>query len=63
MNNKVYEKLQKAQEAVEEKDIDGALEILSDLKNGKRPLNDAEMANVLNMDAFIYYTKEDFPVH
>lgn len=61
MNNKVYKKLQEAQEAVEEKDIEGALEILSDLKNGKRPLNDAEMANVLNMDAFIYYTKEDYP--
>lgn len=60
MNNKVYEKLQAAQEAVEEKDIEGALEILHDLKNGKKPLNDAEMANVLNMDAFIYYSKEDY---
>ncbi len=60
MNNKVYEKLQAAQEAVEAKDIAGALEILNDLKNGRKPLNDAEMANVLNMDAFIYYSKEDY---
>ncbi|MFA7555966.1 MAG: hypothetical protein WCY88_17110 [Spongiibacteraceae bacterium] len=61
MNNKVYEQLQAAQEAVEAKDVAGALEILNDLKNGRRKLNDAEMANVLNMDAFIYYGKEDYP--
>ncbi|WP_101758758.1 lipopolysaccharide assembly protein LapB [Oceanicoccus sp. KOV_DT_Chl] len=61
MNNKVYEKLQAAQEAVEAKDLKGGLEILDDLKNGKKPLNDAEMANVLNMYAFIYYSQEDYP--
>ncbi len=61
MNNKVYEKLQAAQEAVEAKDLPGALKILDDLKGGKKPLNDAEMANVLNMYAFIYYSKEDYP--
>ncbi|MGK0498486.1 MAG: hypothetical protein ACJAYG_000115 [Oceanicoccus sp.] len=60
MNNKVYEKLQAAQEAVEAKDVPGALEILDKLKSGKKPLNDAEMANVLNMYAFIYYTREDY---
>lgn len=61
INNKVYEKLQAAQEAVEAKDMPGALKILSDLKKRKQPLNDAEMANVLNMEAFIYYSKEDYP--
>ena len=61
MNNKVYEKLTEAQEAVEAKDLAGALKILDALKNRKKPLNDAEMANVLNMYAFIYYSKEDYP--
>lgn len=61
MNNKVYEKLQAAQESVEAKDLPGALAILDELKNGKKPLNDAEMANVLNMYAFIYYSTEDYP--
>lgn len=60
MNNKTYEKLQAAQEAVEAKDIDGALEILDDLMaNTRRPPNDAEKANIYNMYAFIYYSKED----
>jgi tetratricopeptide (TPR) repeat protein len=61
MNNKVYEKLQAAQELVEAKDIPGALEVLDKLQDGKKPLNDAEMANVLNLYAFIYYSQEDFP--
>lgn len=61
MNNKTFEKLTAAQEAVEAKDLQGALKILNDLQGGKKPLNDAEMANVLNMYAFIYYSQEDYP--
>ena len=61
MNNRVYEKLQKAQELVEAKDLTGAIKVLDALQDGKKPLNDAEMANVLNMYAFIYYSKEDYP--
>jgi tetratricopeptide (TPR) repeat protein len=61
MNNKTYEKLQSVQEAVEAKDLSGALKILDGMQGGKKPLNDAEMANVLNMYAFIYYTQEDYP--
>ena len=61
MNNKTYEKLQLAQEAVEAKDIPAAIEILDELKNNtRRPPNDAERANILNMYAFIYYSKEDY---
>lgn len=61
MNNKTVEKLTAAQEAVEAKDMQGALKILRDLEGGKKPLNDAELGNVLNMYAFIYYTQEDYP--
>ena len=60
IDSKVYEKLQQAQEAVEAKQVDKALSILDGLKNASKPLNDAGMANVLNMYAFIYYSQEDF---
>lgn len=61
MNNKTYEKLQLAQEAVEAKNIPEAIAILDELKNNtRRPPNDAELANILNMYAFIYYSKEDY---
>ena len=60
MNNKVYEKIQAALEEIEAKNLPEALEILGKLKNGKKPLNDAEMANVLNTYAFIYYSTEDY---
>ncbi len=60
INNKVYEKLQAAQEELEAKNTAEALKILNDLKNGSKPLNDAEMANVLNMLAYIYYSQEDY---
>ncbi len=60
LNNKVYEKLQEAQQAVEAKNISEAMEILDELQNDGKPLNDYEMANVLNLYAFIYYSQEDF---
>jgi hypothetical protein len=60
LNNKVYEKLQAAQVAVEEKRPQDAVKILTDLKHGKRKLNDYELANVLNVEAFIYYSQENY---
>ena len=60
MNNKTYTKLQEAQELVEAKNLNGALRVLRNLENGKRALNDAEKANVYNMYAFIYYSREDY---
>jgi tetratricopeptide (TPR) repeat protein len=61
MNNKVYEKLQEAQAAVEAKNFPEAFSVLDELTSASKPLNDAEMANVLNVYAFIYYTQEDYP--
>lgn len=60
LNNKVYEKLQAAQEAIEAKKIDEGIKILNDLKTGKKKLNDYELANVLNLEAFVYYSQEDY---
>ena len=59
MNNKVYEKLQKAQLALEAKDQTRAKKILEGLLNGRKKLNDAELANVYNLYAFIYYSSGD----
>lgn len=61
LNNKVYEKLQAAQQAIEAKDFDEGFKIIGELKNRKKPLNDYELANVLNLEAFVYYSQENYP--
>ena len=62
LRNKVYEKLAAAQEAAEAKDLNGAAEILDDMidAGGKNELNSYELANVYNLYAFIYYSREDY---
>ena len=61
LNNKVYEKLQKAQEAIEAKNYAEAFSVLDEMKNNtKKPLNDYELSNVLNLYAFVYYSQEDY---
>ena len=61
LNNKVYEKLTQAQAEVEAKNYVAALKILDGLKNkSKKKLNDFELANVLNLYAFIYYSQEKY---
>jgi tetratricopeptide (TPR) repeat protein len=62
LNNKVYEKLQAAQEALEAKNYNEAYQVLGSLMNNdKKPLNDYEKANVLNLFAFGYYSQENYP--
>ena len=62
LRNKVYEKLSEAQAAAEAKDLNGAARILDDMlaSGGKNALNSYELANVYNLYAFIYYSKEDY---
>tara|TARA_R110001592_G_scaffold363043_1_gene679712 strand:+ start:198919 stop:200259 length:1341 start_codon:yes stop_codon:yes gene_type:complete len=62
LRNKVYEKLAAAQEAAEAKDLNGAASILDDMiaAGGKNELNSYELANVYNLYAFIYYSREDY---
>jgi tetratricopeptide (TPR) repeat protein len=59
---KVYEKLAKAQEAAEAKDLNAAASILDEMidAGGKSALNSYELANVYNLYAFIYYSREDY---
>lgn len=59
MSNKVYEKVQEAQKKAEEKNYKEAIEILDKLKNSNR-LNDAELATVMNIFGFIYFSQEDY---
>lgn len=62
LRNNVYEKLAKAQEAAEAKDLNGAASILDEMiaSGGKSALNSYELANVYNLYAFIYYSREDY---
>jgi len=61
MSSKVYEKVLEAQELVELKNYDAALELLGELGQGRRKLNQAEQANIFNTYAFIYYSLEQYP--
>jgi tetratricopeptide (TPR) repeat protein len=54
----VYEKIQKAQEAVDAKDYRGALDMLNRLYNPDK-LTEYEQANVLNYIGFVYYNMDD----
>jgi len=62
LRNKVYEKLAEAQQAAEAKDLNLAASILDDMieSGGKNALNSYELANVYNLYAFIYYSREDY---
>ncbi len=62
LRNKVYERLAEAQVHVEAKEYDQALKILRDMEDdsGKRALNSYELANLYNLFAFIYYSREDY---
>ena len=58
VSKEVYEKIQKAQELVDEKNYDGALRSLNNLYNPDK-LTEYEQANVLNYIGFVYYNKDD----
>ena len=60
VSKEVYDKIQKAQEMVDEKNYDGALRALKALYNPEK-LSEYEQANVLNYLGFVYYNKEDIP--
>ena len=62
LRNKVYEKLAEAQAAAEAKDLNTAARILDEMiaSGGKKALNSYELANVYNLYAFIYYSREDY---
>lgn len=58
VSKEVYEKIQKAQEAVDAKDYRGALSMLNRLYNPDK-LTEYEQANVLNYIGFVYYNMDD----
>ena len=62
LRNNVYEKLAEAQAAAEAKDLATASKILDGMiaSGGKKALNSYELANVYNLYAFIYYSREDY---
>jgi len=54
----VYDKIIKAQEAVDAKDFNGALKMLNQLYNPDK-LTEYEQSNVLNYIGFVYYNMDD----
>ena len=60
VSKEVYERIQKAQEAVDEENYSAALKILNSLYNPDK-LSEYEQANVLNYLGFVYYNMEDMP--
>ena len=60
VSKEVYERIQKAQEMVDAKDLNGALKTLNSLYNPDK-LTEYEQANVLNYIGFVYYNKDDIP--
>jgi hypothetical protein len=56
----VYDKITKAQEAVDAKDYQGALKMLNQLYNPDK-LTEYEQTNVLNYIGFVYYNMDDIP--
>ena len=62
LRNKVYERLAEAQAAAEAKDYNTAAKVLDSMiaSGGKKALNSYELANVYNLYAFVYYSREDY---
>ncbi len=60
VSKEVYDRIQKAQEAIDEDDSDAALKILGALK-GKKGLTEYELQNVLNYIGFVYYNLDNMP--
>jgi tetratricopeptide (TPR) repeat protein len=60
VSKEVYEKIQKAQELVDEKKYREALNSLQRLYNPDK-LTEYEQANVVNYIAFVYYNMDDIP--
>ena len=58
VSKEVYERIQKAQEAVDAEDYKGGLRMLNNLYNPDK-LTEYEQANVLNYIGYIYYNMED----
>ena len=60
MGAKVHEKLAAAQELTESQQYAAALQVLEDLRNGRKKLNDYELASVWNLYGFIHYSQENY---
>ena len=57
VSKEVYDRIQKAQEAIDADDSKSALKILNALK-GKKGLTEYELQNVLNYTGFVYYNMD-----
>lgn len=61
ISESTYRRLSKAQEFLDLKDFDSALDELAAMVRRSRRYNGNEMGQIHNMFAYIYFTKEDYP--
>lgn len=61
LSESVYKKLAAAQEAIDAKDFNGALNVINEALARRKNLNGNEIAQLQNMMGFIYFSKEDYP--
>ncbi|MEM1436830.1 MAG: tetratricopeptide repeat protein [Pseudomonadota bacterium] len=62
MSEAVFKKLAEAQEAIDAKDFDTALNVINrQLERGTRSMNGNEVGQLYNMMGFIHFSKEDYP--
>jgi len=60
MSEQTFKKLSEAQEAIDAKDYQGALNVLQDMLNRSKRLNGNEIGQVNNMLGFVYFSMEDY---
>jgi tetratricopeptide (TPR) repeat protein len=60
VSKEVYDRIQKAQEAIDAGDESGALRLLEALE-GRKGLTEYELQNVLNYKGFVYYNMDNIP--
>ncbi|MFK7914543.1 MAG: tetratricopeptide repeat protein [Pseudomonadales bacterium] len=61
LSESVYKKLAEAQEAIDAKDFNTALNVINNALQRRKNLNGNEIAQLQNMMGFIYFSKEDYP--
>lgn len=61
LSESVYKKLAEAQEAIDAKDFNTALNVINNALQRRKNLNGNEIAQLQNMMGFVYFSMEDYP--
>ena len=61
ITEQTYKRLSEAQEFIDTKEFDAALEVLNNMIKRSRRYNGNEIGQIHNMFAYVYFAKEDYP--